>query len=82
MSVTINCRREGAETDKHCQLEKGKEYALTINSPAEAWAEADLFVCPDCKQKAFVLNVEVPVSESDAETIWGGGSNREGHGEK
>jgi len=67
-------------TDLVCDLKRSGDYSVAIGSPPEAYAEATLFLCKKCGQKAFVLNAEV--AEDTPETLFGGGSNRDNHGEE
>ncbi|MBG95079.1 MAG: hypothetical protein CL793_07485 [Chloroflexi bacterium] len=82
MAVYISCQsvgEVGEPADRVCEFQRKQEYSIAIGSPAEAYAEATLFVCPKCAHKAFVLTAEV--AETTPETLFGGGSNREDHGE-
>lgn len=73
----ITCRAEDADPAAVCQLEpKEDPFPLAIGSPPEAWAEATLFVCDQCGQKAFVLNQEV--SEPVEPTLWGEATAHDG----
>ena len=66
-------------TDMVCDLKRSGDYSVAIGSPPEAYAEATLFLCKKCGQKAFILNAEV--AEDTPDTLFGGGSNLENHGE-